>query len=124
MAGARVAKAAHSANYVETISKSPLVLENQASGQENSPGQESYELSVRTSTAPIVPSVHEDTAETPVDAKKLARVQFAAFTALSWAMFMQGWNDGTNGPLLPAMQRNYHVRWRLGSFISCPITSP
>ena len=107
---ADVVKATPSTNYIETIFKSPPVLEAQAGGQENSPGQESYELSVRTSTAPMVPSVHEDTAETPVDAKKMARIQFAAFTALSWAMFMQGWNDGTNGPLLPAMQRNYHVR--------------
>ena len=119
-----VVKATPSTNYIEAISKSLSVLEAQAGGQENGSGQESYELSVRTSTAPMVPSVHGDTSEAPVDAKKTARIQFAAFTALSWAMFMQGWNDGTNGPLLPAMQRNYHVRWQLGSFISGPITPP
>lgn len=31
------------------------------------------------------------------------------FAALCWFMFSEGWNDGTPGPLLPAMQQTYQV---------------
>lgn len=36
-----------------------------------------------------------------------ARLHFAA---ICWCFFLQGWNDGTAGPLLPRMQSVYHVR--------------
>lgn len=32
------------------------------------------------------------------------------FAAICWCFFLQGWNDGTAGPLLPRMQSVYHVR--------------
>jgi hypothetical protein len=37
--------------------------------------------------------------------------------AMSWNMFLLGWNDGSLGPLLPRIQEVYHVqsfaaRWR------------
>lgn len=35
-----------------------------------------------------------------------SRVQFAA---LCYSSFLQGWNDGSTGPLLPRIQRNYGV---------------
>ena len=34
------------------------------------------------------------------------RVQFAA---LCFTLFLEGWNDGSTGPLLPRIQRVYHV---------------
>lgn len=71
---------------------------------------EAYELSTRSWSAANTQIPLEVPSEPPVDTKKMAQVQLVAFTALSWAMFMQGWNDGTYGPLLPAMQRHYNVR--------------
>ena len=44
-------------------------------------------------------------ASTPAMRRK-ARIQFVA---LCWTMFLAGWNDGTTGPLLPRIQRVYHV---------------
>jgi fucose permease len=35
-----------------------------------------------------------------------ARIQF---TSLCYSMFLAGWNDGTTGPLLPRIQKVYHV---------------
>jgi fucose permease len=35
-----------------------------------------------------------------------ARIQFFA---LCWCMFLAGWNDGSTGPLLPRIQKVYHV---------------
>ncbi|KAJ7485282.1 hypothetical protein FB451DRAFT_1229022 [Mycena latifolia] len=29
--------------------------------------------------------------------------------ALYWCMFLAGWNDGTAGPLIPRIQKVYHV---------------
>lgn len=35
-----------------------------------------------------------------------ARIQFAS---VCFSMFLAGWNDGTTGPLLPRIQKVYHV---------------
>lgn len=55
-------------------------------------------------------------------AKQSARYRWYArlhFAAICWCFFLQGWNDGTAGPLLPRMQSVYHVR-RTFSIISHP----
>lgn len=39
--------------------------------------------------------------------KHRARIQFAV---MCFSLFMAGWNDGTTGPLLPRMQKVYHVQ--------------
>ncbi|KDQ58463.1 hypothetical protein JAAARDRAFT_129011, partial [Jaapia argillacea MUCL 33604] len=31
------------------------------------------------------------------------------FTALCWCIFLEGWNDGTTGPLIPAFQQYYNI---------------
>lgn len=36
-----------------------------------------------------------------------ARIQFAS---VCFSLFLAGWNDGTTGPLLPRIQKVYHVR--------------
>ena len=43
--------------------------------------------------------------EQPVDSRKVMR----NFVTLCIAIFMNGWNDGTNGPLLPRIQQYYNV---------------
>lgn len=46
---------------------------------------------------------------TAESAKRVRRTQLLAFSALIWCQIMEGWHDGTIGPLLPAMQDHYHV---------------
>ncbi|KAL5481136.1 hypothetical protein ACEPAI_10077 [Sanghuangporus weigelae] len=52
-----------------------------------------------------------------IEASKLKRVEYVSIAALMWAMFLMGWNDGTAGPLLPALQRNYHVGFAIVSLV-------
>ena len=39
--------------------------------------------------------------------RKKAHIQFAS---LCLTLFLLGWNDGTTGPMLPRIQKVYHVR--------------
>jgi hypothetical protein len=41
--------------------------------------------------------------------KEFRRRQNIQFAALCWCLFLAGWNDGSTGPLLPRIQREYHV---------------
>ncbi|KAF9816608.1 hypothetical protein IEO21_04009 [Rhodonia placenta] len=43
-----------------------------------------------------------------------SRVQFAA---LCYSSFLQGWNDGSTGPLLPRIQRNYGIGFAIVSLL-------
>ncbi|KAL5481131.1 hypothetical protein ACEPAI_10072 [Sanghuangporus weigelae] len=52
-----------------------------------------------------------------VEASKPKRVEYISIAALMWAMFLMGWNDGTAGPLLPALQRTYHVGFAIVSLV-------
>ncbi|KAI0760312.1 MFS general substrate transporter [Fomes fomentarius] len=52
-------------------------------------------------------------ASTPASRRK-ARIQFVT---LCWSLFLAGWNDGTTGPLLPRIQRVYHVGFAVVSLI-------
>lgn len=74
------------------------------------------------------PSVHrdfdrlelDDTSSYQVPPTELSRQQQRAivhFTAVCFAMFLNGWNDGTTGPLLPVMQSFYHLNFTLVSLI-------
>ncbi|THH32779.1 hypothetical protein EUX98_g1406 [Antrodiella citrinella] len=39
------------------------------------------------------------------------------FFAACWSLFLAGWNDGTNGPLLPRIREVYHVSYAVVSLI-------
>lgn len=41
--------------------------------------------------------------------KKMRRTSRWQFFALCWCFFLNGWNDGTTGPLLPVIQEHYGV---------------
>ena len=43
------------------------------------------------------------------------RIQYAA---LCWCFVLEGWNDGSTGPLLPRIQETYHVCGNLSVSIS------
>lgn len=58
-----------------------------------------------------IPSIHARaqivSAETARRHRMNSMIQFAA---ICWAFFLEGWNDGTTGPLLPTIRSYYHVR--------------
>ncbi|EPQ52111.1 MFS general substrate transporter [Gloeophyllum trabeum ATCC 11539] len=49
--------------------------------------------------------------------RKYVRNGWIHFAALCWCFFLQGWNDGTTGPLIPAIQEHYHVGFAVVSLI-------
>ncbi|THH06656.1 hypothetical protein EW145_g3933 [Phellinidium pouzarii] len=51
------------------------------------------------------------------DIKKMRRAEYIGFCSLLWSMLMEGWNDGTNGPLLPIVQNHYHIGFTVVSMI-------
>ena len=73
---------------------------------------EAYEL-------PIIPPGNFTTAlpSAAADTKKERRVEMMSLCALFWAIFLEGWNDGTNGPMLPAIQKHYSVCISFSCFI-------
>ncbi|KAH0839564.1 MFS general substrate transporter [Lanmaoa asiatica] len=42
---------------------------------------------------------------------------YIQFVTLCWFIYLEGWNDGTNGPLLPRIQRVYGVGYAVVSLI-------
>ncbi|GBE88612.1 MFS general substrate transporter [Sparassis crispa] len=46
--------------------------------------------------------------------RRNSRIQFAA---LCYAFFLEGWNDGTTGPLLPTIQRHYGIGFAIVSLL-------
>lgn len=42
--------------------------------------------------------------------KTLKSREYIQLATLCWFVYLEGWNDGTNGPLLPRIQRVYNVR--------------
>ncbi|KAK0477338.1 MFS general substrate transporter [Armillaria novae-zelandiae] len=60
----------------------------------------------------------ETTTPTPTPSLSLSRRRaHIQFTALWWNKFLKGWNDGSNGALLPRMQTVYHVNYAIVSLI-------
>lgn len=46
----------------------------------------------------------------PVRTSEMRRKANIHFAALCFCLFLNGWNDGTTGTLLPRIQEVYHVR--------------
>lgn len=59
------------------------------------------------------PSTHVALARTPAH-RRIARWQFAAFC---FSFFLEGWNDGSTGPLLPTIQAFYGLNYTIVSMI-------
>lgn len=53
--------------------------------------------------------ISEIPVSTSNDMKKIRQIELFSFGSLLWAMFMEGWNDGTNGPMLPRIESYYNV---------------
>ncbi|VDB91298.1 unnamed protein product [Peniophora sp. CBMAI 1063] len=59
------------------------------------------------------PSVHVAVARTPAH-RRIARLQFATFC---FSFFLEGWNDGSTGPLLPTIQAFYGLNYAVVSMV-------
>lgn len=68
-----------------------------------------------SSTAPIVHSVPGEL-DMAISARQrmTGRIQFAT---TCWCFFLQGWNDGSTGPLLPVIQREHGVGFAVVSLL-------
>lgn len=73
--------------------------------------RDEYELpTLPTTRAPsLAPSAEPINALSPEERKRARRREYICFGTLCWSIWLEGWNDGSNGPLLPRMQENYHV---------------
>jgi len=58
--------------------------------------------------APLICPVQQDV---EIPTRKEARTARAQFLALCWSLFLIGWTDGSIGPLLPRIQKFYHVSY-------------
>jgi hypothetical protein len=47
--------------------------------------------------------------DVPDNLKEYRRIGLVQFAALCGSIFLEGWNDGSTGPLLPRFQSFYHV---------------
>ena len=108
--------------HLEADSNFSPVSEGASTPQESGENYElrSLEGSISiTTTAAIV----EDNNDTVANLNSGRRATYLAFAALVWSMFMEGWNDGTNGPLLPVMQREYHAssHWKTHELENIPM---
>ncbi|KAI0792322.1 MFS general substrate transporter [Abortiporus biennis] len=61
-------------------------------------------------------NVNEDS-ESPTEKATRIRKSRIHFFALCFAFFLEGWNDGTTGPLLPTIQRYYGIGFAVVSII-------
>lgn len=69
--------------------------------------------------APIIYSTNgeSDTEITSSQRRKYRMVGRIQFAATCWCFFLQGWNDGSTGPLLPVIQRDYGVGFAIVSLL-------
>ncbi|KAH9886433.1 MFS general substrate transporter [Cubamyces lactineus] len=56
-------------------------------------------------------------AEDPAVANAYRRKSLLHFAALCGCLFVNGWNDGTAGPMLPRIQEHYHIGFAVVSLI-------
>jgi len=58
------------------------------------------------SPLPIDPPLADNAESQTKEFRRRSRIHFAT---LCWSLFLEGWNDGSPGPLLPALQNAYNV---------------
>ncbi|KIY70509.1 MFS general substrate transporter [Cylindrobasidium torrendii FP15055 ss-10] len=59
----------------------------------------------------------EESSVNPALKKKQRRLANIQFAAICFMFFVEGWNDGTTGPLLPTMQEHYNIGFTLVSML-------
>lgn len=89
------------------ISKDPIRQDSNTSAQASS------------TSLPVLPFGSANATVSRLADKQFRRTSMIQFVTLCWCVFVEGWSDGSTGPLLPVIQRDYHVR---SYIISCRST--
>jgi hypothetical protein len=84
------------------VSKDPI-------SQENPFAQDS------ATSLPVLPFDSENPTVSRLADRQFRRNSIIQFITLCWCIFVEGWSDGSTGPLLPVIQRDHHVRYLLTS---------
>ncbi|KAK0495180.1 MFS general substrate transporter [Armillaria luteobubalina] len=75
-------------------------------------------MATATNTRVAIPAIHHRAqiigSERSKSYRRQANLQFAA---ICWCFFLEGWNDGTTGPLMPVIQESYHINFVVVSLI-------
>ncbi|KAF8587192.1 MFS general substrate transporter [Ramaria rubella] len=58
-----------------------------------------------------------ESGDPPVDVRKARQRGHVQFSALCFCLFLAGYNDGSTGPLLPTIQRVYHLNFAIVSLL-------
>ena len=80
-----------------------------ADTQDRDAEAEAFELPVLTRGSTAASILVPPPPKSDAQMRKELRRERIALAALMFSMFMEGWNDGTSGPMLPAMQKHYKV---------------
>ncbi|KAH9933057.1 MFS general substrate transporter [Fomitopsis serialis] len=95
----------------------------QSSAVASGPSQLSFSKTtdVEIAPTPYAPSLDYTAETTPAVTpaqraafRRNARIQFFA---LCYSFFLEGWNDGSTGPLLPRIERTYHIGFAIVSML-------
>lgn len=70
---------------------------------------EVYELPIIPAGNFTAPPGMESSSTLAESTRKQRNTELMSFCALLWLIFVEGWNDGTSGPMIPAMQKHYNV---------------
>lgn len=68
------------------------------------------ESAVATPREPSLAYEDEETRPSAAQRAKFKKYSRIHMAALCWCFYLEGWNDGTTGPLLPRIQEFYNVR--------------
>jgi hypothetical protein len=81
------------------------------------PGEHAKSLHAHLPTTYPPPPLQVEPANTSTQTKEFRRKSRIHFAALCWCLFLEGWNDGAPGPLLPALQQAYHVPFSYNAIV-------
>lgn len=93
-------------------------MSQQSSGQPEAP-TESLSATEHAQEKPMTLSNPDE--NTDMDGRKARRYEFMCLGTLGWALFVAGWGDGSNGPLIPRMQSYYHVSRCMKLHLDSPV---
>lgn len=75
---------------------------------------------VLSSTPGVVESTASGAPDIEVSESQRQKFRMASrihFAATCWCFFLEGWNDGSTGPLLPVIQRDYNIGFAVVSLL-------
>jgi hypothetical protein len=102
----------------------PSVLDKDvepSTGEPNELPEYSYPPTASASVANLPRLSFHQNSSTPelseAQRKLYKRREWAYFAAVTWSMMLNGWNDGTVGPLMPVIQRDYRIGFTIAALL-------